>query len=332
MRTYVKKIKDIDLTNMDETEIYQMLLDGKINRFPKNFIDCDDAKEYIPKIIRYLIEEVLKWDKETLKKNLRRKTFEDNKLAGILGSYYNSSPYLAIIDAYSENYIKPWELVNTPNSYWQGEEGKQNAINATKWLFFDVLKWNIEDIKDKVNHKVFIDNNLLGMLRRAFNASLWECINTTFPNMFKPWEIGTHVPNNYWTTNKGIDATRYLLETKLQWNRDDICKNYCKQIFKDNDLYGMIQRCFKSSPYLALNAVYPGEFQPFELKRIHKDYWNKETCEEAIRWLCFDKLKLSKEEAVQVANRELIVKNGLASVLNYLNANDIVMCLYSTDK
>ena len=332
MKTYVKKIKDLDLTNMDETEIYQMLLDGKINRFPKNFIDCDEAKEYMPRIVRYLIEEVLKWDKETLKKNIRRRTFEDNKLGGMLAFYYRSSPYLAIVDAYGEDYIKPWDLVNAPNSYWQGEDGKQNAINATKWLFFDVLKWDIEDIKEKVNHQIFIDNNLLGMLKRAFDCSLWECLNTTFPDTFKPWEIGRHVPNNYWTIEKGIEATKYLLEKKLRWSREDICKNYCKQIFIDNDLYGMIQRCFKSSPFLALNSVYPGEFQPFELQRIPRDYWNKKSCEEAVRWLFFEKLKLSKDQAIAIVNREIIINNGLASVFNYITSNDVIMCLYETDK
>lgn len=89
--------------------------------------------------------------------------------------------------------------------------------------------------------------------------------------------------------------------------------------------------CFDSSPFLALNSVYPGEFQPFELQRIHRDYWNKESCEEAIRWLFFDKLKLSKEEAIAVVTREIVIDNGLATVLNYLTSNDIIMCLYTTD-
>ena len=193
MKTYIKKTNNYDVTNMDETEIYQMLLDGKIKKFPTNFISCDDAKEYIPRIVKYLIEKVLKWNKEEIKEKLRKKTFYDYKLAGVLSNYYNSSPYLAIIDAYGKDYIKPWDLVNTPNSYWQGEEGKKNAIEATKWLFNDVLNWGIEDIKKNVNQQIFKDYNLLGMLRRAFGCSLWECLNTTYPDTFKPWEIGIHV-------------------------------------------------------------------------------------------------------------------------------------------
>ena len=32
MKTYIKKTNNYDFTNMDETEIYQMLLDGKIKK------------------------------------------------------------------------------------------------------------------------------------------------------------------------------------------------------------------------------------------------------------------------------------------------------------
>lgn len=331
MKSYVKKTKRYDFTNMDETEIYQYLLDGKINRFPKDFISCDEAKDYMPRIVRYLIENVLIWDKEDIKKKLRRSTFEDYKLAGVLAFYYNSSPYLAIVDAYGEDYIKPWQLTNAPNNYWLGEEGKKHAVEATKWLFFDVLGWDIDDIKKNVNHQVFIDNNLLGMLKRAFNSSLWECLNYVFPNTFKPWEIGSHVPNNYWTIEKGIEATRYLLETKLKWTKEDICKKYCKQIFIDNNLYGMIQMCFNASPYLALNAVYPDKFQPFELQRIPRDYWNKKSCEDAVRWLFFNKLKLSKEEAIKVVTRKVLEDNSLITVCNYMSMNDVITCLYAAE-
>ena len=136
-----------------------------------------------------------------------------------------------------------------------------------------------------------------------------------------------HVANNYWTIDKGIEATKYLIETKLKWNREDICNNYCKQIFIDNDLYGMIQVCFNASPFLAINSTYPNEFQPFELKRIHRGYWNKTSCIDAVCWLFFDNLKLSKEEAINIVSRDFIIEHGLATVLNYITIKDIVTYL-----
>lgn len=263
------------MDNLSGIEIYKSILNGSRTRFPRYFWNCKESDIYAPKITRYLIESILNWDNDDVKKKLRKRTFQDYKLAGMLSIKYDSSPYKAITAAYPEKNYRPWDFVNAINNYWQGEEGKKNAAKAIKWLLEEELKWDIQDIKENISHQVFIDNNLLGMLKRAFNFDLFEAIDCVYPGTFKRWEIGTHVRNDYWTEEEGILTTKWLIEDKLEWNKADIKKFYNKQIFIDNDLYGMLQVCFNSSPYEALNKAYPGEFNEWKIPYVPNNFWNK---------------------------------------------------------
>lgn len=281
-------------------------------KFPKYFWNCSGSDIYAPKIVRYLMEDVLGWSDEDIKKNLRKETFRDYKLAGMLSIKYDNSPYKAITKAYPERNYKAWDFVNAPNNYWQGEDGRENAIEAVKWLIEEKLKWSMEDVRKNINHQVFIDHNLLGMLKKVFNSVLFDAIDSAYPGVFKRWELGGHVANDYWTEKEGILATRWLIEEKLKWTDDDVKKYYGKQIFIDNNLYGMIQRCFNTSPYEALNKAYPGRFNEWELICTPQNFWTKEeNVLKAIKWLIEDKLRLDREEIRKKINGEVLKKNGL---------------------
>ena len=53
------------------------------------------------------------------------------------------------------------------------------------------------------------------MLNTCFNNSPYQAINTAYPNKFKEWEFNL-VPKNFWTTEKGAEATRWLIEGSNQ--------------------------------------------------------------------------------------------------------------------
>ncbi|SHH23863.1 hypothetical protein [Clostridium grantii] len=212
--TYSKE----DLIKLTPIEIYELVRSGQLKSFPNFFWTCSQSEIYAPEIIRYLIENLLHWNDEDIKKKLRKSTFRDNYLGGLFCNKYKDSPFEAISKAYPEKDFKPWDLVNAPNYYWQGEKGKENAIAATKWLLEEKLKWSYEDIIENLNHQIFIDNNLLGMLKKAFNASLYIAMESTYPGQFKKWELGTHVVNGSWNKYEGILAVKWLLEDKLKWS------------------------------------------------------------------------------------------------------------------
>ena len=163
------------------------------------------------------------------------------------------------------------------------------------------------------------------MLKRAFNCDLYEAINHTYPEAFKRWEIGNHVRNDYWTKEEGILATKWLIEEKLNWNEIDIRKNFNKQIFVDNNLYGMLQACFCSSPYKALNSTYPNKFKEWELPRVPIKFWTKENCKKAITWLIEEELKISeKKDMKRYLNKELIIEKGLCVPFEKYGVNGLI--------
>lgn len=42
------------------------------------------------------------------------------------------------------------------------------------------------------------------MLRIAFNSDMFAALDCIYPGVFKRWELGKHVRNNYWTEKEGI--------------------------------------------------------------------------------------------------------------------------------
>lgn len=281
------------------------------------FWECDESNEYAPLLTRYLIEKILKWNDEDVKKKLRKSTFIDNSLGGLICCKYNDSAFAAITAAYPEKNFHAWDFVNAPNDYWQGVKGRENAISATKWLIEEKLKWTENEIIENLNQDVFAENNLLGMLKKAFNCILFEAIDATYPEKFKKWEIGDHVKNDYWNKTEGILAVKWLIEHKLKWNDNDIRKNYSKQIYKDNNLYGMIQKCFNSSPFEAINATYPNRFKEWELPNVPRNFWNsKENCIKATIWLIEEKLKIDITTAKQKLSTRHFKENNLISLCN----------------
>jgi len=153
------------------------------------------------------------------------------------------------------------------------------------------------------------------MLKKAFNCRLFEAIDATYPGKFKKWQIGDHVKNNHWNKEEGILAVKWLIEDKLKWNDKDIKKNYSKQIYEDNNLYGMIQRCFNSSPFEAINSTYPNRFKEWELPNVPRNFWNSnENCINATKWLIVEKLNFDITAAKQKLSYKHFKDNNIPSL------------------
>ena len=131
-----RRIK-IDYDLLSPVEIYQLVLAGKIKKFPDRFWSEPDATENAVEILRYLLENILQWGTETIKKNYSEKLFTEYKLARMLNFLFNGSPFLALNTVYP-NQFKEWELQHVPTNFWN----KETAIQATKWMIEEKLKWD----------------------------------------------------------------------------------------------------------------------------------------------------------------------------------------------
>jgi hypothetical protein len=323
-----RKTKLYDLTGLTEIEVYEVVRSGGLRSFPRYFFDCEEAKVYCLSIIRYLFEDILKWEVDDIPKKVRKETFRDNKLGGMLNALYHTSPSEVVMLAYPEKDFKPWHFVNAPNDYWRGKDGRKHGYEASMWLINDILHWSKDDIRNNLNQQIFSDNYLLGMFKIIYHSSLYEWVEAIYPKEFQPWEIGEHVANDFWDVDKGIKATKWLIMTKLKWKKEDVIEKYDKQVFVDNGLYGMIQRCFNTSPYLALNSAFPGRYNPWELKMCPIGYWNLENGIIATKWLIEKRLKWKDHDIRAKLSGVTFKQNGLYTLVEKFTPYELVNSVY----
>ncbi len=114
---------------------------------------------------------------------------------------------------------------------------------------------------------------------------------------------------------RGRRAVIYMLNKVLGWDKERICKELTTQVFTDNHLKGCLANVFDNSVYKALEAAFPGEFMPWELLQVPRNYWNKETGIIATNWLIEIKLKWSDEQIKSSLNYEVFKENGLTGML-----------------
>ena len=212
------RVNKDDLYKSTAIELYKMLLIGDIKKFPAGFWERPDADKNAIEVTKYLFEEILKWSFDDIKEKLIVALYKEYKLYGMIQQAYNRSSFMAL-DAVYPGKFKPWEVRSVTRNYWT----LANGIMATKWLIEKKLKWTDEDIKEKISGNVFRENGLGGMLSQLFKSSYYNAINAIYPGRIKPWEL-SHPPQYYWSITTGIEATKWLIEEKLQWNDDDIKK------------------------------------------------------------------------------------------------------------
>lgn len=246
-------MKRIKMSRLTGIEVYKLILSGKPKIFPMHFWEKPDSLKDAREITRYLIEELLKWSEDDIKNKLTFKILDEYKLGGMFKTLFNNSPYKIINNAYPGKF-KPWEMKMSPNKFWNID----TAIEATKWLIEEKLKWTESDIRLKLSQKTFVNNNLCGMLDIIFLASPFKAINTTYPNKFKEWELKM-VPQNFWTKEKCIKAIKWLIEEKLNWTIDEVKSKMSKKVFEEYISFSGIGRLYKGSLFLVLQEAYPNE-------------------------------------------------------------------------
>lgn len=298
------------ILNSSPEGVYQMVLNGEIDRFPRYFWSMPENYDWASKCTRYLIEKVLKWDRGQICANFCSSILTKYKLMGMSRAVFGVNIFKTLDNAYPNEFM-PWELQKCSKGYFDNEE---NRIKAVKWLIEDKLKWTREQVCENLSVQTFKDNQLTTLMHRNYGG-VFVLLNSAYPGEYQTVEIKQI--KNLWgdldTCNKVI---RWLIEEKLKWNRDEVCRNFSNTLLKDNNLHGLLHR-FNDSPYNMLNSAYPDEYMPWELSYGPKKIWDDtETVEKAIRWLVEDKLGYSKDSVNKVKSSDF-TNNKLA----YLVAN-----------
>lgn len=156
-------------------EIYQQVLDGTVARFPNGFWVGEDGFNNALACFKYLIESVLGLNSDTLIGNIEYK---------IILKYRLSTPYKRIFNCCMYDIAK----LIYPNKFKRWDFGIREwhaevAIEATKWLIENKLKWSDADIIERLSADTFIDNGFGGLLRSRSNSP-YLLIELAYPNKF----------------------------------------------------------------------------------------------------------------------------------------------------
>ena len=302
-----------NVTDISKYYLEEVLAKGK--QFPKGVWNCNAKYENAKEVTKTLIEKVLKWSDEDVRKKLSVNIFRKNSLIRMLTILFNGSPYGAIENAYPGKF-KQWELPSVPKNFWNMETAKE----ATIWLIEEKLKWSDDDVRRNLSQNTFKENSLGGMLFILFNNSSYFAIENAYPGKFKPWEF-TQVPKNFWNLKTASEATIWLIEEKLKWSDDDIKLKLSSNIFEKNSLCGMLVILFNGSPYLAIENAYPGKFKPWELPCVSNSFWNLKTAKEATIWLIEEKLKWNDDDIKEKLSANTFIKNSLTSIISLFNGS-----------
>ena len=303
-------------TNVSEISKYYLEeVLAKEKNFPSGTWKCDEKYENAKNVTKTLIERVLKWTYEDIRNKLTLNIFKKYSVLSMLVKVFNGSPYLAIENAYPGKF-KPWELPCVSNSFWNLKTAKE----ATIWLIEEKLKWNDEDVKQKLSLNIFRQYSLTGMLNYLFNNSPYLAIDNAYPGKFKAWEF-SKVPNNFWNLKTAKEATIWLIEEKLKWNDEDVKQKLSLNIFRQYSLTGMLNYLFNNSPYLAIDNAYPGKFKAWEFSKVPNNFWNLKTAKEATIWLIEEKLKWNDDDIKEKLSANTFIKNSLTSIISLFNGS-----------
>ncbi|OPA02037.1 hypothetical protein BHL27_06680 [Bacillus cereus] len=286
-------------------EIYQEILDGKRSRFPANTWKEDNNNEMARRVIQYLINNILKWDKEDILKSWNTPLLVKYRLRGLLKHSYDNSPYKAIDDLYPSHF-KEWEFGMTPLNFWT----KERALEVLKWTIEEEKNLSKEELLKLYGKKWLEQNKLASPLNMYWNGSPYRMINDLYPRHFKEWEFSM-TPNNFWTKRKALEALKWTIEEKEKLTSQQILDLYNIQWLIANRLASACKLIWKDSPYRMINNLYPGRFKEWEFSMTPNNFWTKEKALEALKWTIEEKEKLSEKQLLSVYNQRWLIKQKL---------------------
>lgn len=204
----------VDLTNLDDIEIYELLLQDRISNFPSGFWanrSVEEAKNVAIKLLKYLIDERLKFNKEDVKRELSK-----------------------------------WLLTKhnkVPQSYWTQES---NRLSALKYVFEVELKWSLDDIKENLNWELMKQQRLYTL--HSYYPNIYHICNALYPGKIKPWELRhSEVSDYFWHDIKNRKkAVRWLVKEKLKLNHTQILNRLKKEHFSQYGLSEWLSNHYNS--------------------------------------------------------------------------------------
>ncbi|GLC80069.1 DUF4046 domain-containing protein [Lacrimispora brassicae] len=205
LRTIVRVIGDAEEEIQD---IYKEVLKGIRLKFPKFFWSEDGTVNlyHAKVIIKYLIEDILKWNRVEVTKNFSTELLRQYKLLGMLQKVFVNSPMAVLENAYPGEY-DPKEMRATCMRHEDNILQKE-AIRLRKLC----KGLSHEEIVKLYDNAFCVKNRFIVIMQdKEAETSKFQLLDTVFPGEFCEWEFT--VPKGFWAIEKNrTQATLWLME------------------------------------------------------------------------------------------------------------------------
>ncbi|MFF0828907.1 DUF4046 domain-containing protein [Brevibacillus sp. NPDC003359] len=164
---------------------------------------------------------------------------------------------MSIIDIYEK--VLAGKLKRFPKYTWDVDYGGLDNIKiCMRYLILDKMKWDRDDLLEKISAEFVHNCKLAGGLVHVFNTNTpFLALAHSFPEWdLKRWEF-KHITFNKWTEEDKKDALGWLIEEKLKWSYEEIIENLSVRTFQDWGLDSLLSNFFKNSPVRAMKYLYP---------------------------------------------------------------------------
>lgn len=236
-----------DYILMNPIEIYKLVADGELKKFPNNYLD----KNTIKVIFRHIVLNVYGYSRKDVIEKVDKKFMQENFLGGAK-KFFELSVGRLIIYCFPEWDIRLWEFKQVPKGFWENEE---NRMAFVIWVAErENVDINTRDGLRAITASVI--NKYAGGKPMSYAGGLYELLNSVACNKYKKWEI---TKMSSWSREEVILATKWLIEEKLQLNPEEICGLKVADFARHN-LDGMLNKACSHSVFRALEMTYPGQY------------------------------------------------------------------------
>ena len=156
--------------------------------------------------------------------------------------------------------ILPYQIKKFPAYFWKNEF----SPDYTKEIGLYIIDKHFDNDDMKILKSFsnsFINKVKLHTVLKLFEGRTYNHIDFLFPGRFKPWQFKS-CPNSFWNNETAIEATKWLIETQLDWNEAEVKQQLSYKIFTENKLSGMLAIVYENSVSTALNTAYPNVYKP----------------------------------------------------------------------
>jgi hypothetical protein len=216
-------------------------------------------------------------------KNCKKKEYHENKNL-LSDQYYSYSEALKLYD----------EAINLklslPYGFWKRID-KSTSKKLLDFIFFDLTDSGSNNFNN-------VDTNFISQFKlNDFTAgkSIYEFLSEFYSNVPFPWQMNTS-PQGYWKSDENKKKAlewfiKEIAKDNVISNLDDIPKVCTYKLFKEYGLGGLVAKSFNSSPFEAINFIYPGRYNFWDFFISRSDYYTDERIKEILKWLINELLK-----------------------------------------